>query len=243
MKLLALLALLCALPCHAERLLFILAGQSNAAGIGEEPPPVYRNATRVFVYRNSGDWTPGFEPVDEPNNQVDVVSRDERYGVGIGMAFAERYLDLHPDVEEVGLIPCAKGGSTLARWQAHWSRESLYGSCLARALEASAEGRLAGMLWWQGEDESATTALTWGREFSRFVREFRSDVGVPDLTVVYARIRGATSTTAVVRAQQESLSGRAAYRVSTDGITYPDGWHPDTNGYQVVGRRMAEVMP
>lgn len=227
----------------ADRAIFLLMGQSNAAGFGLEPPPIYQHADRIWVYRNSGEWAPGREPVDEPEGQVDAVSRDAKSGVGFGMAFADRYAELHPGVE-VGLVPCAKGGSTLSRWGPHVSRQSLYGSCLVRAMEAAAAGRIAGVLWWQGEDESTTSAVTYARDFANVVRALRVDLGDLDLPVVYARIKASTQATALVRDQQQMLNGwRRAAMVSTDGIEYPDGWHPNTDGYQVVGRRMAEAMP
>lgn len=233
---------LAAFPCHADRAIFLLMGQSNAAGMGQEPPPIYEHADRIFVYRNNGEWSPGREPVDEPEGQVDAVSLDAKSGVGFGMAFADAYAESHPGVE-VGLVPCAKGGSTLARWAPHWSRQSLYGSCVARALEAAREGRIAGVLWWQGEDESATSATTYGRDFAAFARALRVDLGDVRLPIVYARIRGGTTITATVRAQQESIKDGPAVMVSTDGIDYPDGWHPNTDGYLVVGKRMANALP
>lgn len=234
--------LLLSLPAHADRAIFLLMGQSNAAGMGAVPgtPPI--NADRIFVYRNSGEWTPGAEPVDEPDGQVDAVSLDTKHGVGFGVAFADAYAARHPGLE-VGLVPCAKGGSTLARWAPHWSRQSLYGSCVARALEAAREGRIAGVLWWQGEDESVTTAATYGRDFAAMVRALRVDLGDVRLPVVYARIRGATPTTRAVRAQQEDIADGPAIMVSTDGVEYPDGSHPTTEGYETIGRRMAEAMP
>lgn len=237
----------------AERAIFLMMGQSNAAGFGTEPPPVYQRADRISVYRNSGEWTPGAEPVDESEGQVDAVSRDAKSGVGLGMAFADRYAELHPGLE-VGLVPCAKGGSTLAQWAPHWSRESLYGSCLARALEARRSGRIAGILWWQGEDSAldkrdnlgkvtrAGEAERWGVTFAAMVRALRVDLGDLNLPVVYARIRGHTPATKVVRQQQEGIASGPASLVSTDGIEYPDAWHPNTDGYQVVGRRMAEAL-
>jgi len=235
--------LLLALPlsCSAERQIWLLMGQSNAAGMGQEPPPIYQRADRIFVYANSGRWREGREPVDEPEDQVDVVSRDAKSGVGIGMAFADRLLELRPDITEVGLVPCAKGGATLARWAPHWSRQSLYGSCLARALEAAGDGRIAGVLWWQGEDESASSAPVYTAEFAKMIRALRNDLGALWMPVLYARIRGATAVTAVVRQQQEGITARAVRMVSTDGVGYPDGWHPDTDGYQTVGRRFAEA--
>lgn len=235
-------ALLISPQAYAERAVFLLMGQSNAAGMGALPGTPPTHADRIFVYRNSGQWTPGAEPVDEPDGQVDAVSLDVKSGVGFGVAFADAYATKRPGVE-VGLVPCAKGGSTLARWAPHWSRQSLYGSCLARALEARREGRIAGVLWWQGEDETSASAATYGRDLAATMRALRVDLGDVNLPVVYARIRGATSITAVVRTQQEGIADGPAIMVSTDGIEYPDGWHTDTEGYETVGRRMAGAMP
>lgn len=238
----ALLGLVLVAPAHAERAIFLLAGQSNAAGMGREPAPYYPHADQISVYRNSGEWGPGREPVDEPEGQVDAVSRDAAGGVGVGMAFADHLLELRPEIAEVGLVPCAKGGSTLARWAPHWSRASLYGSCVARALEAAGEGYIAGVLWWQGEDETERTAATYGRDFAAMARALRVDLGDVRLPIAYAVIRGATKVTAVVRFQQVSIADGPAIMVSTDQVEYPDGWHPDTAGYVEIGRRFAEAL-
>lgn len=249
-----LLSLLAPGTAHAERAIFLLAGQSNAAGTGQDPAPGYRHAARIFVYRNADEWAPGREPVDEPERQVDAVSRDTRAGVGIGMAFADRLLELRPEIDEIGLVPCAKGGSTLTRWAPHWSRQSLYGSCLARALAARGEGYVAGVLWWQGEDSPLDVrdkagrvvapgeASRWGYLFASMARAMRVDLGDLSLPMAYARIRAHTPATRVVRDQQEQIADGPAVMVSTDGVEYPDGWHPTTAGYQEIGRRYAEAL-
>ena len=36
-------------------------------------------------------------------------------GIGLGASFAKRWLEDHPD-EEIGLIPCADGGSCRDEW-------------------------------------------------------------------------------------------------------------------------------
>ena len=82
----------------------LIIGQSNMAGRGfpGEVPPIKNN--KLFVLRN-GRWWPMYVPVNP-----DRVTA----GINLVETFADRYADEH-DVE-VGIIPCADGGTSLDQW-------------------------------------------------------------------------------------------------------------------------------
>lgn len=82
-----------------------MLGQSNMAGRGflNEVDPIYNE--KIKMLRN-GQW----QMMTEPINYDRPVS-----GVGLAASFADAWSKAHPD-EEIGLIPCAEGGSSLNDW-------------------------------------------------------------------------------------------------------------------------------
>ena len=86
---------------------FLLIGQSNAAGRGfpEEAEPLDNLRGRLKVQRN-GLWVPMFRPVN-PDRHTS--------GVCFAESFAKEYALAHPDIE-VGIIPCADGGTRISQF-------------------------------------------------------------------------------------------------------------------------------
>ncbi|MGO3389370.1 MAG: sialate O-acetylesterase, partial [Latilactobacillus sakei] len=83
----------------------LLVGQSNMAGRGFiQDVPGLRHE-RVKMLRN-GRWQMMAEPIHFDR---------EVAGVGPAASFAAAWVQAHPD-EELGLIPCAEGGSTIDEW-------------------------------------------------------------------------------------------------------------------------------
>ena len=83
---------------------FLLIGQSNMAGRGfvEEAIPV--DKTNLLILRN-GRWQKLFRPVN-PDRRTS--------GVNLAESFAEAYARDHG--VQVGLIPCADGGTRIDQW-------------------------------------------------------------------------------------------------------------------------------
>jgi len=138
--------------------LFILAGQSNMAGRGQVPESGKNTNPRVFVFGNDYHWRLATEPIDDPGNQVDKVSEDPDAGFSPALAFATSLLEQRPDMA-IGLIPCARGGSSIYQWRKSLSETTLYGSCLKRVRAASTMGHAAGALFFQGEADAIDPAL------------------------------------------------------------------------------------
>lgn len=115
---------------------FLLIGQSNMAGRGviEEAIPV--DNTHIKVLRN-GRWQKMFRPVN-PDRSFS--------GVSLAESFAEAYANKYG--VDVGLIPCADGGTSLAQWQ---PGSLLFDHAVYQARLASRTSTIAGILWHQGE--------------------------------------------------------------------------------------------
>ena len=117
---------------------FLLVGQSNMAGRGfpQEVEPV--DSKDIFVLRN-GRWWPMYVPVNP-----DRVTA----GTNLAESFAVRYAQDHG--VQVGLIPCADGGTSLDQWR---PGGVLFDHACMTAQLADRTAHIVGVLWHQGESD------------------------------------------------------------------------------------------
>ena len=146
---------------------FLLIGQSNMAGRGfkDEVEPI-RNK-ELFVLRN-GRWRQMYVPVnaDRPFS-----------GICLAESFADLYQKEH-DVQ-VGLIPCADGGTSLDQWQVG---SLLFDHACYMAELASRTSTIAGVLWHQGESEcEASRFPLYEEKFLPILDAFRDKLGLHDV--------------------------------------------------------------
>ncbi|MGP1371435.1 MAG: sialate O-acetylesterase, partial [Almyronema sp.] len=187
--------------------------------------------------------------------QVDQVSAEEKPpGVGPGIAFAKELLVYDPDLA-IGLIPCAKGGSTIAEWQRNLAEDTLYGACLKHVRAASVMGTVEGVLFFQGEaDAIAPERLPgrsvypqqWAALFEQYVRDLRQDLDQPDLPLVFAQIATTTRLDILpnweqVKAQQVTVNIPAVAMIKTDDLALQDYVHFTSESYEVIGQRFAQA--
>eukprot|EP01022_Parablepharisma_sp_SALTPOND_P017733 TRINITY_DN2883_c0_g2_i1.p1 TRINITY_DN2883_c0_g2~~TRINITY_DN2883_c0_g2_i1.p1 ORF type:complete len:304 (+),score=110.65 TRINITY_DN2883_c0_g2_i1:765-1676(+) len=237
-------------------MLFLLAGQSNMSGRGELgrlPPGFPSQRSRIAVFNNAYQWCGPDEPLDSAVGQKDACSTDTAAGVGPGAAFAQALAELMPSAR-VGLVPCAKGASSLRRWAPVHQRDTLYGSCLARARAASARGKVRGVLFYQGESDAHSRAAVraWPLRFAELVAAWRRDLGNPLLPVVYCQIgslgpelrdRPRYRYWDLLKQRQAAVSIPGVAMVRTDDLPLkPDGLHLSTAGQLILGRRLAQAM-
>ncbi|MGA7934134.1 MAG: sialate O-acetylesterase [Kovacikia sp.] len=234
--------------------LFILAGQSNMSGLGDLPQSGTSTDPRVYVFGNDYRWKLAKEPVDDPTNQVDRVSEDKLAGFGPSMSFASTLLEKNPN-RVIGLIPCAKGGASIAEWRRNLDDTTLYGSCLKRVRAASAMGRVTGILFFQGEIDTVDpreapdrTFLPnrWAEEFAVLVKDWRRDLSLPELPIVLAQIGTNTEPDrfknwAVVKKQQQNVRLPFSRMITTDDLALMDYVHFTTESYQTIGQRFANA--
>ena len=118
----------------------LMIGQSNMAGRGfiSEGPMICNE--RILMLRNAG-WQMMAEPInyDRPNA-----------GIGLAGSFAAMWCMEH-EGEQIGLIPCAEGGSSLDDWAVD---KNLFKNAVIQAGFAMQDSELIGILWHQGESDS-----------------------------------------------------------------------------------------
>ncbi|TNE48729.1 MAG: sialate O-acetylesterase [Deltaproteobacteria bacterium] len=236
-------------------LLFALVGQSNMVGFAPVPQN-YPTSKHILLFANNYRWQLARPPLDSPNGQVDEVSRDPGAGFGPGLPFAAAWLSQHPRTK-VGLIPCAKNGSSLYQWRPSKSDQTLYGSCLKRLRAASVTGKLAGILFFQGESDALPPEVypqrrpspaTWKRRFVSWVQAIRHDLQRPHLPLVFAQIGTPPSDRKrfpgwlTVQKQQALVKLPFVRMIRTEGLPLQDGLHFTQRGYTKVGQRFAQAL-
>ncbi|REC42920.1 sialate O-acetylesterase [Chryseobacterium pennipullorum] len=149
---------------------FLMIGQSNMAGRGyaKDVPPIYDE--HIKMQRN-GLWQIMSEPInfDRPSA-----------GVGLAASFAGSWrLD---NEEEIGLIPCADGGTGLDDWAVGGA---LFENAIAQARLAQRTSLISGILWHQGENDcTPEKAEKYGEKFSVIIEALRHELSIPEVPLV-----------------------------------------------------------
>ncbi|MGI9174794.1 MAG: sialate O-acetylesterase [Rhodothermales bacterium] len=216
--------------------IFILAGQSNMEGHASlegyvpPPPPI---AERLFIFTQDYTWQTAREPLNPA-------------GVGPSVAFAAE-VARDEDVP-VGLVPVARGGTSIRQWQASRRDGSLYAEMIKRALAASHQGEIKGLLFFQGEREaqgdSTDRTSIWSEAFERFAGDVRRNLGRPRLPIVFAQI-GPNSKNLdrwrVVQEEQATVDLPHTAMIITANVPGARGIHFSAQGYLEIGRRFARA--
>jgi hypothetical protein len=168
--------------------------------------------------------------------------RPLRIGTGLGKTFGAVVADAQPGVV-IGLVPAAFGGSALDEWapgQPH------YVNAVTRAKAALKEGKLAGILWHQGEsDRAPEKAATYVARFTTFIAQLRADLGAPDVPVIVGEIGRFCPNEGPANAAIRQLPAAVPHcaLVTSEGLTgrpeEPEVVHFETAGFRELGRRYA----
>ena len=159
---------------------FLLIGQSNMAGRGEfgEVPEIINS--KCFMLRN-GKWVPMSEPINPDRSIFNYFHS----GRGLSASFADEYAKYFN--EDVGLIPCADGGTKLSQWM---PGEILYDNAVNNAKLAQRTSEIVGILWHQGENDShfEEDANTYQQRFTEMITRLRKDLGNEKLPVIVGEL-------------------------------------------------------
>ncbi|MBN1543422.1 sialate O-acetylesterase [candidate division KSB1 bacterium] len=224
--------------------LFLLVGQSNMAGRGEIAAEDTLVHPRVWSVNREGEWVPAQDPLhfDKPIA-----------GAGLGRSFAIAVAETNPDPHVV-LIPCAAGGSPISAWRpgAYWEQTDShpYDDAVRRARAAMQRGRLAAILWHQGEGDSKPgLSGDYQANLLELIARFRRDLDAPRVPFIIGQLgQFAGRPWDEHRAQVERAQRQVAAQdplvgfVSSDGLTcMSDSVHFDSPSLRELGRRYAEV--
>ncbi len=146
---------------------FLLIGQSNMAGRGfiHEVEPIDND--NILVLRN-GRWRKMYQPVN--GDRV-------KSGVCLAESFAELYQKDHG--VQVGLIPCADGGTCLDQWCVG---SLLFDHACYMAELASRTSTIAGVLWHQGESDCSEERYPlYEEKLTAILQAFRKKLGLYDV--------------------------------------------------------------
>jgi len=165
-------------PAPANMKLYLLIGQSNMAGRGKVEVQDQVVNPRIFMLTKDLQWVPAKDPVhfDKPGMA----------GVGLGSQFARDVLKADPNAS-IGLIPSAVGGTSLDQWK---TGGPLNNAAVARAKEAMKHGKLAGILWHQGESDSGNpkNVASYADRLSVMLAQLRTDLQAEKVPVVLGEL-------------------------------------------------------
>jgi len=241
--------------------LFLLMGQSNMAGYG---------CVRADDPWQPGDWdaVPGVlclggqSSIRSPRPRGRVCWRPASHplhlnqkssGFGLGLEFARR-LHASGAGRAVGLIPCAWGGAPIDRLG---PGTPLFENGVRRARHARRSGRLRGVLWHQGESDTASQPLadSHAGKLAALMRALRRVLDEPGLAFLIGDLaefvearRGeqdpatAARTARVRRGLREVAADdpRAEF-VESRGLGGVDAVHFGRDALLEFGRRYAEA--
>jgi len=218
--------------------LWVLAGQSNMLGRAKIDEAFNQPDARVRMLSVDGIWQLAAHPLHEPT----------RPGAGPGFEFGKamaRSLNI-----PIGLLPCAKGGTSMKQWSPTLLSEgsaSLYGNLVLRVRQAG--GKVAGILWYQGENDTGPEpAAVYKQTFQQFVAKLRADLELPNVPFYYAQLARFANRSAkfyedwqIVREAQRASEAEIphARMVATLDLEQGDHVHLNRESEDRLGRRFA----
>ncbi len=217
----------------ADLQLFLLIGQSNMAGRGKVTPADQQANPRIFMLDQACAWIPAKDPVHFDKPKV--------AGVGLCSEFARCVAAKAPE-KKVGLVPCAFGGTSMDQWKPD---SALYTNAVARMRVALKSGRLAGILWHQGEaDSAAAKVATYPTRFAAMISQLRQDLDAKDVPVIVGEIGTFRPTNAPFNAMLPNVAAAVpgCAVASAEGLGHGgDSTHFDSDALRLFGKRYFEA--
>ncbi|CAJ1977385.1 unnamed protein product [Sphenostylis stenocarpa] len=231
-----------------KRQIFILSGQSNMAGRGgvirandskywdRVVPPECHPHPSILRLAATLQWEPANEPLHVDIDTTKVC------GVGPGMAFANA---LRPRVgDEVGLVPCAVGGTAIREWA---RGEELYKNMVKRAKE-SVKGQesceIKALVWYQGESDtiSEEDAAVYKDNMETLIHNVRQDLNLPSLPIIQVALASGSEYIEKVREAQKAIDLPNVIFVDAKGLQLKeDNLHLTTESQVKLGHMLAEA--
>ena len=199
-----------------------MIGQSNMAGRGDFGEVAQIDNPLCTMLRN-GRFIPMREPINPDRGIFDYFHS----GVGLAASFADEYAKHYG--EEIGLIPCADGGTRIEEWQ---PGEILYDHAVAQAKLAQRSAEIIGILWHQGESDSDSEEKmrAYRLRFLHMISSLLRDLSLPESTPIITGELGEFVS--------RYKDGACVYYKDINGI-----FHALSDEYDNIGVASAEGLP
>lgn len=206
--------------------IFVVAGQSNASGRGDNNQSYSHATLRATLFGNDDVWKNLTDPHDRNSGQIDAVSSDALAGGSFPPLLATYFLE--NEGVPVAFIPVAMGGTEIESWV---PGGDLYNS-MERRVNAVG-GNIKAVLWFQGEsDSSLAESSGYVDQLNELVDSIATDFN--GAKTVIGMLGSATSTgegrsyvriaqKEVIETNINAIQGPAMYDVNIDNGC--DGTH------------------
>jgi len=177
-------------------------------------------------------------------------SPERRRGAGLGLTFGR--LMAERTGMPVGLIPCARGSTSMQQWspQQYGPQPPLYAAMLARIRACG--GKIAGVLWYQGESDVGPDDWPHYEErMTTLLSALRRDLDQPTLPFLMVQLGRFVSfpVPVVVRGWNELRERQRCWAnaqtnveiVAALDLELSDAIHLDTPGLRRLGKRLAKA--
>lgn len=244
---------------------YLVAGQSNAVGCCSVNglPANLRGCQKGAIIFVRGECRLG--PYGWASLKEGLGSgfgdHDGRGTFGPELAFGACVAPARPD-QVVAIIKCAWGATNLgAQWRppsAGGKTGELYTGFVKAvreglaALDPAFEPRISGMIWMQGESDSADPRMAddYAKNLTCLIQDLRAEMKRPEMPFVFAQISKAPAWDnppnrgPQIRAAQLEVSKTVPHTATfaTDDYKMCDPWHYDTAGMISLGERFAKAM-
>jgi hypothetical protein len=140
-------------------------------GFAQEVSKLNNRHGRLTLLRN-GRWQSMYRPIN-PDRATS--------GVCLAESFAAAYSHDHPDIQ-VGIIPCADGGTSLEQWK---KGEALFDNAVNCTRLAKRTSRLVAILWHQGESDCTEECYPLYLErITQLMKELRAELGAEEVPLI-----------------------------------------------------------
>ena len=218
---------------------FLMIGQSNMAGRGDfgDIEPINNSLCHML---RMGRWQKMSEPI---NPDRAIFSSEFHSGINLCASFADQYArHFH---KEIGLIPCADGGTSISQWQ---PGELLFDHAVLMTRLAMRTSNFGGILWHQGESDCNKENFPLYKERAiRMITEIRRALDAENLPFIFGELAEDISDrwhlgdypaqmNSIFREMQREIPN--CRLVSSKGLSLkPDGIHFNSASLREFGNR------
>ena len=218
---------------------FLMIGQSNMAGRGDfgDIEPINNSLCHML---RMGRWQKMSEPI---NPDRAIFSSEFHSGINLCASFADQYArHFH---KEIGLIPCADGGTSISQWQ---PGEILFDHAVLMTRLAMRTSNFGGILWHQGESDCNKDNFPLYKERAiRMITEIRRALDAENLPFIFGELAEDISDrwnlgdyparmNSIFREMQREIPN--CRLVSSKGLSLkPDGIHFNSASLREFGNR------